>query len=94
MTNIINSHNVNINNVMNANQLYFGKNTDNEVYAPVSLPKFSIDKLLQEKDEFRQQVKDDLHYQMKKESRKPSKTKIIIAALAGLILLLFGRKTK
>ena len=41
MTNIINSHNVNINNVMNANQLYFGKNTDNEVYAPVSLPKFS-----------------------------------------------------
>jgi hypothetical protein len=79
---------------MNTNKFSFGKNNENEMYAPVSLPKFSFDKVLEEKDEFRHQIKEELKEKIKKEERKPDKTKIIIAALTGIILLLFGKKAK
>ncbi len=94
MSNIINSHNLNINNTLNSAQNHFGKKDTafSAVYAPVSLPKFSFEKEIEEKDEYRKQINFEIYNQKKKEERKPNRTKILIAALAGAILFLFGRK--
>ena len=94
MTNIINSHNLNINNTTKSFKNSFGKQNIYDEFDVVTLPKFSIDKVLQEKDEFRHQIKTELHNKQEKEKMKPGKTGIIIAALTGIILLLFGRKGK
>ena len=93
MSNIINSHNININNTFH-NNCSFGAKHDvfGSIEAPMSLPSFSIDKYLQEKDEFRQQLKQDIYVKRKKEEKKPNKSALIIAGLSAAILLLFGRK--
>ena len=93
MSNIINSQNLNINNISKVSQYSFGKQYGiYDEFEVVTLPKFSFDKVLQEKDEFRHQINEEISKQRKKESRKPNKAKLVIAALTGAILLLYGRK--
>ncbi len=93
MSNIINSHNININNTFH-NNCVFGAKHDvfGSIEAPMSLPTFSIDKYLQEKDEFRQELKHDIYINKKKEEKKLSKSTLIIAGLTAAILFLFGKK--
>lgn len=93
MSNIINSHNTNINNTVMISKPTFGKQYGiYDEFEVVTLPKFSFDKVFMEKDEFRHQINEEIGKQRKKESRKPDKMKLVIAALTGAILLLFGRK--
>ena len=94
MSTIINSHNININNTIKSSQSSFGKQYGiYDEFEVVTLPKYSFDKVFQEKDEFRHQINEEISEQRKKDiRRKPINTKLIIAALTGAILLLFGRK--
>lgn len=94
MTNLINSQSMNNNNAIAARNIS-SENTQTKrnipaVTAPDYLPKFSIDKALQEKDEFRKNVLYS-NYQTAEKSKKRKnnlcKLAVMLAAAAGYIIL-------
>lgn len=88
MSNIINSQNPYINNTT-----AYGRKNNTALYtqAPASLPKFSIDNFLNEKDEFRKNVlKNQKQYLSKPESN--FKLFASVLAITGLIILALTHK--
>ena len=93
MSNILNTQNTNVNNEIPARKLGGKSNFSRYIEAPQSLPKYSIDKVLQEKDEFRRniiQTQNETLY--KKKSNRLLKLGIILAAV-GSFFLLKGKKS-
>lgn len=93
MSNILNTQNTNVNNEIPARKLEAKSNFGRYIEAPQSLPKYSIDKVLQEKDEFRRniiQTQNETLY--KKKSNGLFKLGIILAAV-GSFFLLKGKKS-
>ena len=84
MSNILNSHIINNNNVVPANPLNKSKtkNSSSTIVAPVKLPEYSINKKLNEKDEFRKATLQGLQQTKKKKERTNSffKTLLLVAA--------------
>jgi len=89
MSNLINSTNININNEIAAKKLHFGNKESFFVEAPQSLPKYSIDKVLQEKDDFRKQIILQQNETWNKQNKRRilPKIGIILAAAAGFFIL-------
>ena len=84
MSNILNSHIVNNNNVVPANPLNRSKSKNNSssIVAPVQLPEYSIYKKLNEKDEFRKATLQELQQTKKRKERTNGffKTLLVVAA--------------
>ncbi len=88
MTNIINSQDIRLNNT-----IHYGKKSQPSEYiqAPQSLPKYSLNDVLNEKDEFRKNVLR----QQKQTHSKPKfnfKRFASVSALTGLIIFLLTKK--
>ena len=81
MSNILNSHIANNNNVVAANPLKQKKEKTKPIVAPVKLPEYSIHKELKDKDEFRKSVLIDLG----KADKRRKKTKNFIKTLLLVI---------
>ncbi len=91
MANIINSLTLNTNNTSkNAVEKFnsFKKNSQ-VITAPDSLPKYSIDKILSQQDEYRRGIKQLTNKQKNKDNFLP---KIVSVVIAGTISLLLMRK--
>lgn len=89
MSDILSSLNINTNNASTAQigKIPF-KKSENYITAPDSLPKYSIDKVLSERDEFRRNVKKETKTANKvKESALPKIVSIAIAAIASILLM-------
>lgn len=89
MSNILNSQNMNINNTIAARKISGNTNSTNNILAPASLPKYSIDKVLQEQDEFRRNIRTAQNEQLYKTNKKHPLIKlgVILAAVGGFFLL-------
>lgn len=88
MSNILNSQNVNINNPIPAKKIGEENKQSRYIEAPQSLPKYSIDKVLQEKDEFRKNIKQNQYEQLyKKKNNGILKIGVILVAIAGFFIL-------
>lgn len=88
MSNILSTQNTNVNNEIPARKLEAKSNFGRYIEAPQSLPKYSIDKVLQEKDEFRRnivQTQNETLY--KKKSNGLLKLGIMLATVGGFFLL-------
>ena len=89
MSDILNSLNMNTNNTSTAQigEIPFKKGA-NYITAPDSLPKYSIDKVLSERDEFRRNVQKETNTANKvKENALPKIVSIAIAAIASILLM-------
>lgn len=88
MSNILNSQNTNINNAIPARKIGGENKQTRYIEAPQSLPKYSIDKVLEEKDEFRKNIKLAQYEELyKKKSNGLLKIGVILAAVTGFFLL-------
>lgn len=89
MSNILNSQNMNINNTIAAKKISNNTNYTSNIMAPASLPKYSIDKVLQEQDEFRRNIRTAQNEQLYKTNKKHPLLKlgVILAAVGGMFLL-------
>ena len=89
MSNIINSPNINNTNPItakNISETSVPARNIGVVEAPQQLPKYSINKVLQEKDEFRKNVLYSNYQSAKKKSILP-KIGVILAAVFGFLIL-------
>lgn len=89
MSYILNSQNMNINNTIAARKISNNSNTGNGIIAPSSLPKYSIDKVLQEQDEFRRNIRTAQNAQLYPTKKKHPliKLAVVLAAVSGAFLL-------
>lgn len=87
MSNMINSQNTNINNVIPARKIDGNIEFKRFVEAPQSLPKYSIDKILNEKDEFRRNLRINEYEKQNKKKSGLLKLGVILAAITGFFLL-------
>ncbi len=89
MSNLINSPNINISNEIAAKKLHSGHKESFFIEAPQSLPKYSINKVLQEKDDFRKEIilQHNETWNKKNKRKILPKIGIILAAAAGLFIL-------
>ena len=89
MSDIINSYSTNINHPAAVMPVTMGKNKQYYIEAPQSLPRYSIDSVLKERDEFRKEVTlnqiNELYPVKKPFSLK--KIGFILAAIGGFLLL-------
>lgn len=94
MTNILSSQNMDNNNIIPARNLSFGPKSQNDSYravlAPADIPKYSMYKELEERDEFRRNVLANSRMtQINATKRKNNLLKIgvILSTVAGFFLL-------
>lgn len=93
MSNIINSHINNDNNLIAAKKISENSSTRKPIgpiEAPASIPNFSIYKVIQEKDEFRKNTIAQNYINNEKSKKRKGnllKLGIIISAVAGYFLL-------
>ncbi len=93
MSYILNSQNMNINNTIAARKIGNNSSAENTILAPSSLPKYSIDKVLQEQDEFRRNIRTAQNAQLYPQKKKHPFIKLAIVLTAvGSALLLKGKK--
>ncbi len=94
MSNILNSQNSNINHEIASTKIGKNNSTSRYVEAPQSLPRYSIHKILQEKDEFRKNITNKQNKELnKKKDNNFSKLGFIIATISAFFLLR-GKKIK
>ncbi len=89
MSNLLNTQNINVTAPAAAKSITGNSGTKRSigpVEAPQQLPKYSISKALQEKDEFRQNVLYTNYQSQKKTSILP-KAAVILAAICGFFML-------
>ncbi len=87
MSNIINSQNYNINNIYTQSAVSMGKKSPAFVEAPNHLPKYSIDDVLNERDEFRHQIFENQRETLKKKQSKLPKIAFLLTVFTGTLLL-------
>ncbi len=88
MSNLLITQNANTDNQIAASKI--GSNTQKGRYieAPQYLPKYSIDKVLREKDEFRRNITQQQNEKLyKKKNNFLLKLGVILAAVGGFFLL-------
>ncbi len=87
MSNLLIPQNSNINNEIAASKLFSKSSTGRYIEAPQSLPKYSIDKALQEKDDFRRTIIQEQNKGLYKKKNNPFlKIGLILAAVGGFLL--------
>ena len=88
MPNIIISQNKSCNNEYEKSKRKITPNFGRYIEAPKSLPKYSIDKVLEEKDEFRRTItKNQSENLYKKKNNNFFKLGMILAAVGGFFLI-------
>ncbi len=93
MTNILNTRNINSDNIIPAKKLSSETKTGRCIEAPQSLPEYSIEKTLREKDEFRKEIIQQQNMQSNKKKKKIFPKLIVCIAAAAGYFLLKGKKT-
>lgn len=94
MSNILSTQNTNVNNEIPARKLEAKSNFGKYIEAPQSLPKYSIDKVLQEKDEFRRNIVQTQNETLYKKKSNNGLLKLgIVLAAVGSFFLLKGKKS-
>ncbi|HIS89222.1 TPA: hypothetical protein IAA87_07350 [Candidatus Avigastranaerophilus faecigallinarum] len=88
MPNIIISQNKSCNNEYEKSKRKITPNFGRYIEAPKSLPKYSIDKVLEEKDEFRRTITKNQNENLyKKKNNNFFKLGMILAAVGGFFLI-------
>lgn len=87
MSNILNSHIVNNNNVIPAKPI-LNKNRKNElgpIVAPIQVSKFSLQDEIKKKEDFRRNVLYEIDAQKIKDKKKKSFFKSLLVIVAGIV---------
>ncbi len=88
MTNLLNSQITNNYNVVPARRISSENNRSRCIEAPKTLPKYSIEDSLKQKEEFRKSVIQQQNIESFTNKKKsPAKVIIVLAAIAGFFLL-------